>query len=121
MRIRRDLLQWQFSGYAHYHHDRVNLIIHMVAVPFFWLGTVACLASLFGYHSGSWLVGLPVLLLSFLAQGIGHKREQEASVPFDGALDVVTRILAEQFVTFPRFLLARLQQQRSADEHSSQD
>ena len=33
------LLQTQWSEYADRHRDRVNLLIHIVAVPLFWIGS----------------------------------------------------------------------------------
>ena len=38
-------------------------------------------------------------------QGIGHKREAEPPVPFDGPGDFLARVFVEQFFTFPRFVL----------------
>ena len=48
---------------------------------------------------------LVVVVLGFALQGIGHKREAEQPVPFEGPADFVARIFTEQFVTFPRFVL----------------
>ena len=35
-----------------------------------------------------------------------RRRERETPVPFDGAVDFVSRFVAEQWVTFPRFVLS---------------
>jgi len=43
----RELLQWQWEGYAKYHQWRINLLIHIVAVPLFLIGTIVLVASLF--------------------------------------------------------------------------
>lgn len=40
------------------------------------------------------------------AQGRGHAREATRPVPFRGAADVAVRIVVEQWVTFPRFVLS---------------
>ena len=40
------------------------------------------------------------------AQGRGHGREAVRPVPFRGAADVAVRIVVEQWVTFPRFVLS---------------
>jgi hypothetical protein len=39
-------------------------------------------------------------------QGRGHRREQKQPEPFIGPLDFVSRLLVEQLVTFPRFVLS---------------
>jgi hypothetical protein len=39
-------------------------------------------------------------------QGRGHRREREAPAPFAGPGDFLARFLAEQWVTFPRFVLS---------------
>jgi len=44
--------------------------------------------------------------VALLLQGIGHKREAMPPQAFDGPLDFAKRILAEQFITFPRFVLS---------------
>ena len=69
-----------------------------------------------GVYRSSSLLGLSVEhgnngeknYVAFLLQGAGHKREAEAPVPFDGPLDFVGRVLVEQFITFPRFVLSGL-------------
>jgi len=37
-------------------------------------------------------------------QGAGHRRETVPPAPFQGPRDVLTRIFAEQWITFPRFV-----------------
>ena len=39
------LLRWQWEGYPRYHQSRANLLIHIVAVPVFMLGTIALVAA----------------------------------------------------------------------------
>ena len=36
--IRPNLLAWQWSDYPAKHRDRVNLLLHVVAVPLFLVG-----------------------------------------------------------------------------------
>jgi len=103
--MRPNLLRWQYDAYHDYHADRVNLLIHIVAVPAFvaclgWL--VAGVVALRWTHAVTALVGASV---AFAVQGIGHTREASPSIPFDGAADAGSRILAEQLITFPRFVL----------------
>ena len=52
------------------------------------------------------LAGLVTMVLVMAVQGRGHRIEEVAPVSFTGPVDVVTRILAEQWVTFPRFVLS---------------
>lgn len=102
---RQSLLAWQWSDYAQKHRDRANLLIHIVAVPVFHAGVFVAVAGLVG---ASWPVavgGLAGVGVSLAAQGRGHRLEREAPAPFDGAADAVRRLLAEQLVTFPRFVL----------------
>jgi hypothetical protein len=98
------LVAWQYALYPDNHTDRRNLVIHVMTVPLFHVGTVALLASPF---VGWW--PLPGALFSMIAavvmQGRGHRLEKVAPVPFRGPLDVVARIFVEQWVTWPRFML----------------
>ena len=41
-----------------------------------------------------------------MAQGRGHRLEGQKPVPFRSPVDAVVRILAEQYITFPRFVLS---------------
>lgn len=103
--MRGNLLDWQWSDYAAKHRNRANLLIHILAVPAFELAAIALVA---GLVMRAWIMSacaMIALVVAFGAQGAGHKREAEQPAPFDGPGDVVTRILAEQFFTFPRFVL----------------
>ena len=104
--MRPDLLRWQRDGYPEFHRGRANLLIHIVAVPAFIAAFVALVANI---AMARWVyaaVSLGVMLVAFAVQGVGHKRETTPSIPFDGPGDALTRIFAEQFVTFPRFLFS---------------
>lgn len=99
------LLAWQWAGYRDNHVDRGNLAIHAVAVPLFLAGNVVAIAGpLLG---PGWLVavGLLGMVVSLVAQGRAHRREVAAPVAFRGPRDVLFRILAEQWITFPRYVL----------------
>jgi uncharacterized membrane protein YGL010W len=100
------LLAWQWDTYERNHRDRLNLCVHFLAVPMF---IAAVAASLVHLLRAEWLgagVSLGVLVLAFLLQGFGHRREALAPVPFDGPADFLGRVFAEQFITFPRFVLS---------------
>jgi hypothetical protein len=99
------LLAWQWAGYRDFHQDRANLILHVVSQPLFVGGTLALLSlPLSGIYVG--LAGLAAMIVAVAVQGRGHRRETNPPLPFRGPLDVVARLFAEQFVTFPRFVLS---------------
>jgi hypothetical protein len=99
------LLRWQWSLYADGHHDRRNLALHAVTNPLFIAGSIALVSSpLAGGRVA--VIGLVAMLAALVAQGRGHKLEQAAPVPFRGPADFVARFFAEQWITFPRFVLS---------------
>jgi hypothetical protein len=100
------LLAWQWSTYARNHTDRLNLCVHILAVPMFIAGAMACFMHMI---RDEWLgagYSFVALLLAFVVQALGHKRESVAPIPFDGFGDFISRVFAEQFITFPRFVLS---------------
>jgi len=99
------LLEWQWRGYARNHRDRVNLLVHMVAVPAFIAGVLAAISLALQGHLPGAAFALVVAVIAFAVQGVGHRREQVAPEPFAGPGDFVARVFAEQFITFPRFVL----------------
>jgi hypothetical protein len=99
------LLAWQYQGYPEFHADRTSLVLHVVTVPIFQMGTLLLSAPLWG----PWwfaLVGLAMMAGAMATQGRGHAREKNPPVPFAGPLDVVGRIFLEQWINFPRFVLS---------------
>jgi hypothetical protein len=58
--------------------------------------------------AGGWLAvaGIVAMFAVLAVQGRGHRDESAAPVPFAGPADFVTRFLAEQLVTFPRFVVS---------------
>ena len=101
----RELLAWQWSDYAGKHRNRVNLLIHIVAIPLFMLGCVIALVALFK-GLGLIFLGLLAMALSVVVQGVGHKFETVRPAPFKGFPDFVRRVFFEQWVTFPRYVLS---------------
>ena len=100
------LLAWQWRGYARNHGDRINLLIHMIAVPAFIAGVLATVTQVLQMRWGGALIALVVAIVAFALQGVGHRRERVAPEPFAGPSDFIARIFAEQFITFPRFVLS---------------
>ena len=99
----RSLLAWQWSIYRAGHRDRRNLLVHALTVPVFQVGTVALLMSPF---LSAWLAlfGVGAMAGTMALQGRTHRLERTAPVPLRGPGDVVARILAEQWLTFPRYV-----------------
>lgn len=99
------LLEWQWSQYGDAHQDRRNLVLHVATAPVFVAGTVAVAAAPF---VSGWLAlgGFAAMFVAMAAQGRGHRMEHAAPAPFRGPLDVVARIFAEQWITFPRYVLS---------------
>ena len=99
------LLRWQWSLYPGGHRDRRNLALHILTAPLFLIGTCVLLASPWtGWRAA--MGGAALMIVALFAQGRGHKLEATAPSPFLGPLDVVRRFIAEQWVTFPRYVLS---------------
>jgi hypothetical protein len=101
-----NLLAWQWSLYSKNHRHRTNLLIHIATVPLFMAGVAAVILAPI---TGVWwlLLAGPAVMAGVMAlQGRGHRLETVAPVPFEGPADIVARILLEQLVTFPRYVLS---------------
>ena len=101
-----ELLRWQWEGYPKYHQSRANLLIHIVAVPLFLVGTVTLVAS--ALQTSGLLLALAIgcIVVAVALQGRGHRLEPVPPEPFSGPLNFVSRLFLEQWVTFPRFVLS---------------
>ena len=100
------LLRVQWEGYARYHQSRSNLLLHIVFVPLFLAGNVALLVTLIERR---WLRALGAVAVTGVAiaiQGRGHRKEPVSPEAFTSPLNALSRIFLEQWVTFPRFVLA---------------
>jgi hypothetical protein len=104
--MRRELLRWQLDGYPEFHRKRTNLWIHVFAVPAFVASFFSLVTHLAMMRWGGACISLGAMIVAFAVQGIGHKGEASPPIPFEGPGDAVTRIFAEQFITFWRFLLS---------------
>jgi hypothetical protein len=101
-----ELLRWQWDGYPRYHRARANLMLHAVVVPLFLLGNVTLLLALAG---GFWLValaGAATMAVSVALQGSGHRKEPVPPEPFTSPANAIARLVLEQWITFPRFVLS---------------
>ena len=104
--IRPNLLAWQRSLYPENHTTRLNLAIHLVTVPMFHMGLVTLVLSIVTLSAFTLLSAFIVLSTTVVFQGVGHKREPTPPFPSGGILDMVSRLIVEQVVTFPRFVLS---------------
>lgn len=100
----RELLTWQWNGYARYHQSRMNLLIHIVVVPLFLAGNVGLIVALLQLVWPLAVVSLAAMGVSVALQGRGHRKESVPPEPFSGAVNAVSRIFLEQWVTFPRYV-----------------
>jgi Protein of unknown function (DUF962) len=96
----------QFEDYPRVHGNRTNLLIHVVAVPVFDLAILGAVISMAARSWFGGVAGVAVAAAAFAAEGRGHGMEPEAPIPFSGPGNALARIFAEQFVTFPRFVLS---------------
>lgn len=101
-----ELLRWQWSGYPRYHQSRTNLLIHIVVVPLFLAGNVGLFVALFERSTAVGVVSLIAMVVSVALQGSGHRREEVPTEPFTSLINAVSRIVLEQWVTFPRFVIS---------------
>lgn len=94
------------NDYAHFHSNRINLVIHALMVPVFVVSALALIGSLIAewWRGAMALTAGPVLSLAL--QGFGHRRETNPPIPFAGPGNFLGRILAEQFFRFPAFVLS---------------
>lgn len=97
------LLSWQWSLYPDNHRARRNLLLHILTVPLFQAGGLAILIAPFVSY---WLVlgGVVAMAVAMALQGVGHRGEAVAPVPFAGPFDAISRIFVEQWITFPRYV-----------------
>jgi hypothetical protein len=100
------LLRWQWEGYSRYHQSRANLLLHIFVVPLFLVGNIFLIVAL---SRGSWplaLLSVLAMVMSVALQAGGHSKEAVPPEPFTSPFNAVSRIFAEQWVTFPRFVLS---------------
>jgi len=101
-----ELLRWQWQGYATYHQNRANLLLHIVAVPLFIVASVLVVVAVVTFSLGLLVVAVVGLVLSVAIQGRGHTLEPVPPEPFTGRANLLGRLFFEQWVTFPRFVLS---------------
>lgn len=100
------LLKWQWDGYPRYHQSRANLLIHILAVPLFLVGTVGLVTAVAQLSLPLFGVSFGCIIVAVAWQGRGHRLEPVPTEPFSGPLNFVSRLFFEQWITFPRFVLS---------------
>ena len=98
--------QWQ--EYPSTHQSRLNLVIHVVSVPIFMLASYLVVCSVCLLSLQKLAVGISLIISVIALQGYGHSLELNKARAFGGVGDFLSRILLEQWVTFPRYLFAKL-------------
>ena len=107
-----ELLEWQWNDYPQRHENRTNLLIHIVTVPIVWLCAIEVIGSVLLLLLGvpgalkGMVWALVLIGAALFAQSRGNAMEKVAPVPYKEPKDMALRLLAEQFVTFPRFVLS---------------
>jgi hypothetical protein len=101
-----ELLRWQWSGYPRYHQSRANLLIHIVGVPLFLLGTIGLIVAVVQLSLAVLAIAVGGIVVAVALQGRGHRLEPIPPEPFSGPLNLISRLFFEQWVTFPRFVFS---------------
>ena len=86
--------------------SRANLLIHIVAVPLFLLGTLGLVAAVVQLSAMLFGVSLGCVIVAIALQGRGHRLEPVPPEPFSGPVNFIARLFLEQWVTFPRFVVS---------------
>ncbi|MBQ4809745.1 DUF962 domain-containing protein [Pseudoalteromonas luteoviolacea] len=102
----KETLEWQWNGYAKFHRSRANLVLHIIAVPFFILGAILSLLSIFNFSFPLLAVSVLLMVGAIVVQGVGHSKETLPPEPFTGPTNAILRIVLEQLYTFPKFVVS---------------
>jgi len=99
------LLSWAWEETPPVHKNRVNLLIHLFAVPLFVIGNFLLVAGVV-FDLRLLIAAILCVVVSLILQRFGHSLEQNPVHPFAGPRDFLRRIYAEQFCNFWRFLFS---------------
>jgi hypothetical protein len=105
-RSEMSFLAWQLETYRRNHTTKATLLVHLITVPMFHLGLLSLLVAPLSLNAGAVISGFVTMVFVVAVQGFTHKKEPNQPYPFRGPFDVLGRILAEQIVTFPRFVFS---------------
>lgn len=101
-----NLIQWQWDSYHEFHRSKTNLLIHIIAVPMFLIANTNLVLALYQFAWLSASISAALMIVSLAMQGKGHKIEITPSIPFSSPLNAIARLILEQWINFPRFVLS---------------
>ena len=101
-----NLPAWQWRAYPNNHQHPTNLVLHLIAVPLFIVAFLLIACGVFGLNLANFAIGVIGVIAALGLQRHGHTLEAQASEPFSDRKDAVSRLLVEQFLTFPRYVLS---------------
>jgi hypothetical protein len=96
----------ELDDYSSRHRNTMNLLVHIAAVPLFIAGVAALAAAVVFKQIALIAVAVALVVYSLLMQRWGHGQEAVPPEPSAGPSDAIIRLLREQFITFPRFVLS---------------
>ncbi|MGQ0587687.1 MAG: Mpo1-like protein [Gammaproteobacteria bacterium] len=101
----------QWRDYPERHQNRTNLLIHIVTVPLVWFAALQVFAGLVLMLVGvgglkMWVSAAILVAIALFAQSYGNGMEAKKSAPPTNPKDFAMHAAAEQFITFPRFVLS---------------
>src|SRR5262249_61497512 len=102
--VRPRLLQWQWSDYSAKHRDPTDLLLHIVAVPLFEIGTIVLLAGAAVGSGRAAVLGLTGMVAAVVVEGRGRRRGRRTPTPFPVASPSLDRFFLRQWLTVPRSL-----------------
>ena len=105
-----EVLDQQWNGYEERHRNKANLLIHIVTVPLVWFAALQVFGGLILMLIGvgglkMWIYAAILVTIALVAQRQGNAMEQAKTVAPANPKDFAIHAAAEQFVTFPRFVL----------------
>lgn len=100
-----DILRRQWLDYPKTHANRMNFMVHLIFIPVFMAGTVSLCFGLYALSLAASLAGLAAMGLAMAIQGWGHRQEALPPEPFTSGVNALIRILLEQWLTFPAYVL----------------
>ena len=97
----------EYRYYQRLHQNRLNLVIHIIGSIIFITGNILMLIGLFDFIDFTQiLIGLSLIILAIVLQGIGHQLEPEQFDGFKGPFDFVKTFYLELVIFFPAFLFS---------------
>lgn len=105
-----EVLNEQWDGYGERHRNKTNLLIHIVTVPLVWFAALQIFGGLILMLVGvgglkMWIYAAILITIALVAQNQGNGMEQVKGTTPGNPKDFAIHAVAEQFVTFPRFVL----------------